>query len=130
MARGLNHAGSFDGSAQRDIMDVYAPAAPFTTVSASKTLKVKHGSYLCTGSAVTLTIPAPVSGADDGVTIMLTAGSDAAHKFTCTGKINTPSSGTESGSVAVAAYTGNHVCLRAWGGYWHVLLSNGTLSFS
>lgn len=104
---------------------------PFTVLSDTQTLTVKNGNFVATkAGASTITIPAPTAGTDDGTTIMLTAGSDYAHKFTCTGKIQRNDNATECNSVAVAAYTGASVCLRAYNGYWQTFFASGSIAYS
>jgi hypothetical protein len=70
----------------------------------------------------------PSAGGDDGKIIRFTSTTAFAHKITATGLLQT---GTASvNSVALAAFAGASVTLKANNGKWQIIASNGTLTFA
>lgn len=74
------------------------------------------------GSAAALTLAAPTTGTDDGVTITVTSNSAFAHVITATGLIN---GGTAAVNTATfAAFKGASITFYALSAKWNVLSSN------
>jgi hypothetical protein len=86
------------------------------------------GTYIITaGSAVALTLAAPVAGTDDGKIVQITSATLFAHTLTATGLLQT---GTASVNVATfAAFAGAGLTLRAFNAKWQVMSSTG-ITFS
>lgn len=82
------------------------------------------GSYLVTTAGVdAMTLAAPTSGTDDGVTITITSTTANAHTLTATGLLKT---GSASVNLATfAAFAGAGLTLRAYQGLWYVDKSVG-----
>lgn len=74
-------------------------------------------------SAASLTLAAPVSGAQDGLVIAVTSATAAAHTITATGLLNTGSSAVNEATFA--AFAGANLILQAYGGHWMVVSSVG-----
>jgi len=92
----------------------------FTPITASGAINPHaSGSYAITKAGVAvLTLAAPTSGVDDGVTINLSSTTAYAHTLTATGLLQT---GSASVNLATfAAYAGARLTLTAYKGKWYV----------
>jgi len=130
MARGLVHAGAFDGSAQQDIYDTNPYSAPITLLNGTADAINPHvsGNYIIkTGSANAMTLTAPTVGVDDNLTIAIFSDTLFAHTLTATSLL---AGGTALKTTATfPAFRGAGMVLRAFNGVWQVLSSgNGNVS--
>jgi hypothetical protein len=118
----LTHGGSYDTSAQNDIIYGDPLQGPITLLTGTADAINPHapGNYVVlTGSADGITIGAPTSVVDDGCTIVITSNTAYAHTVTSTGNIQTGAAGT--GVLTFAAYAGASLTLRAYGGKWQLI---------
>lgn len=96
------------------------------TLSGSTDAIPPHSStlYMVTSSGVdAMTLAAPTSGVDDGVTITVVSAGAHAHTITATGLLNT---GASAVNVATfAAHAGASVELKAYQGSWYVVSQIG-----
>ena len=76
-----------------------------------------------TGSADAMTLAAPVSGSDDGLTVAIFSNTAQAHTLTSTGNIQSGAAGT--GVLTFAAHAGAGVLLRAYQGKWQIIGATG-----
>jgi hypothetical protein len=132
MARGLTHFGAFGAdTAAGDVMQCDAFQAPITTLSGSAdaiSFHTNNNNFVITSTGVdAATIAAPVSGADDNLSVSIYSSTAHAHTLTSTGHLST---GTASVNVATfAAFAGAGVTLRAYQGKWQVVGATG-ITFS
>ena len=128
MARGLklHGGGSYDNSAQQDIMDGDSLQGTITLLTGTADVINAHvsGNYIITqsGAADTMTLAAPTAGVDDGLSINIYSYTSQAHTLTATGLLQTGQSG-KTGVLTFAAYPGCGCTLRAYNGYWQVISS-------
>jgi hypothetical protein len=94
--------------------------AATTPVAAAGEIPVKDGHYEITNAAATaLTLPAPMPGSDDGVTISISSATPFAHTVTATGLLQTGTAAVNS--VKFMAFPGAGVTLRAYNGFWQAV---------
>jgi hypothetical protein len=128
-SRGMqNHGGgSFDGSAQQDIMDGDAFQGGITALSGTADVINPHiaGNYVIdSGSADAITIGLPTAEVDDGLSIAIYSDSAFAHTVTL------PSAQFKVGYVApktvatFTAFAGAGLTLRAMDGGWEVVATS------
>lgn len=80
-------------------------------------------------SAIAATLAAPTAGSDDGVQLILTAGTAFAHVVTATGLIQDGVTGGAKNTWTSAAFVGSSLHLIAYNGKWHVVVKNlGTIA--
>jgi hypothetical protein len=143
MAKGVqSHSGGvYDGSAQFDIMNTDPFQGPIQILSGTADVinidSNLGNNYICTNAgaldAVTLSrVPvgnALGTGPDDGLTICFWSASAFAHKITTVALLQTGVTGGKN-SVALAAFAGAGVILRAYNGLWQVIGATGVLTFA
>lgn len=97
-------------------------------ITTNGALSVSSGNYVITKAGVeAMTLAAPVAGAQDGMTIIISSTTANAHTLTATGLLQT---GTASVNLATfAAQAGAGLVLRAYNGKWIVVSSVG-ITFS
>jgi hypothetical protein len=137
MARGVqNHAGgAYDAGAQSDIIQTDPLQGPIILltgtadainpygVNAPSSSPLSSTNYMVnTGSADLMTLAAPVSGVDDGLSISIYSNTAFAHTLTSTGNFQT--GGTATGVLTFAAHAGAGVLLRAYQGKWQIIGNN------
>lgn len=84
---------------------------------------------LSKSSAIAATLAAPTAGSDDGVQLILTAGTAFAHVVTATGLIQDGVTGGAKNTWTSAAFVGSSLHLIAYNGKWHVVVKNlGTIA--
>lgn len=128
MARGLfsHSGGAFDRSEIQDIIDGDSNQGPITTLSGTADAINPHiaGNYVVTTAAADgMTITAPTSGTDDGLSIQIVSNTNYAHTLTSSALFQSGASGTNV--LTMAAYAGCTIQLRAYQGKWQVLSING-----
>lgn len=109
--------------------DSYAGFMKLSLIPANAAIPPRAGKagVITKGTAAALTLAAPTAGADDGIRIMLTSDTAAAHTLTATGLLQT---GSASVNVATfAAFAGAGLTLVAYKGKWNVLAQIG-ITFS
>ena len=74
------------------------------------------------GSALALTILAPVAGIDDGIRIQITSATAFAHTLTCTGHLKDGNG--HSNVMTLAAQPGASFIIEAYNGDWLVTSAN------
>lgn len=121
--RGLGpHAGSFDKSAQQDIIDADAFEGPITVLSGTADILPAHagGNFIvATATADAMTLAAPTAGVDDNLTLSVYSDTTAAHTITATSLL---ANGTALKTTATfAAFRGAGISLRAYNGVWQVV---------
>lgn len=101
-----------------------APLAP-TPITADGAVPVRPSTnYIITKAGVAaLTLAAPTTGTDDGVTITITSGTNNAHTLTATGLLQTGAAAVNLATFA--AFAGAAVTLRAYAAKWQVVSSIG-----
>jgi hypothetical protein len=94
-----------------------------TLITASGAIPIVAGSYVITNAAVTaLTLAAPATPAQDGLTISVSSTTAFAHTITTAGLLQT---GTPAvNAVDFQPFAGANVTLRAHGGFWQVVAQN------
>lgn len=130
MPRGLfsHSGGSFDQAEMNDIVQTDALQSSTITVLSGTTDAVnpyQNGGanfVVNTGSADAMTLAAPVSGTDDGLSVSIVSNTAYAHTLTSTGNIQT--GGTATGVLTFAAHAGAGIFLRAYQGKWQVIGNN------
>jgi hypothetical protein len=136
MARNIQqHAGgAYSADCQIDIMATDPLQAPIQLLTGTTDVinpyNPNGNNYIANNAAAPdlTTLIAPVAGADDGLSIAFYSASAFAHKITSTGNI---SSGTSSAnSIALAAFAGAGVILRAYNGKWQIIGSNAALTLA
>ncbi len=125
MARGVgNHAGgSYDGSAQQDVIDGDAFEQLPTVLTGSADAINPHvaGNYIVSTAGVdAMTLAAPTTGVDDNLSIAIYSTTSNAHTLTATGLLQTGQSG-KTGVLTFAAFPGCGCVLRAYAGKWQVI---------
>lgn len=133
MARGLNHQGSFGGDAIQDVIDTDCFQGPITVLSGSTdAIPTKGGNYMITTAGVdAMTISAPTSGTDDGLTIGIYSNTANAHTLTGpTGCFATGVGVVKHIATWTTGFIGQGVVLRAYQGIWYPIGSTGTITFS
>lgn len=119
------HHGTFDASAQRDVLN--SEGTLITTLTGAADALNWPGNYAVNSSgvdAMTLAQPTagdPQSGGDDGKTIVITDVGGHAHTITtaANGVVN------NKHQITFNATPGSTVTLQAWNGIWLVLDPNG-----
>lgn len=128
MARGMNHVGSFDGSAVQDLIDGDSFQGPIAQLAGSADVINPHasGNYMVTKAGVdAMTITAPTAGSDDGLSIAIF--SDTTNAHTLTAATACFANGAALATVVTfKAFRGSGLQLRAWNGTWQVVSSNVT----
>jgi len=133
MARGLQHYGVVGAdTAGGDLTQTDAfQAVPVVLTGTADAIPIYGQStnfIINTGSADACTLPLPVAGTDDNLTVAVWSATAFAHTVTL------PSAKLAAGvalkTIATfAAFAGAGVLLRAWNGTWQVIGSTGaTLS--
>lgn len=80
-----------------------------------------HFGVITKGSAAAMTLAAPVAVTDDGMVIVLTAGSAFAHVITATSGVIVDGTTGAKVTITMAAFLGASVTLRAWNAKWHLI---------
>lgn len=80
-----------------------------------------HTAVLTKGSAAAMTLAAPT---DNGVEIIIQAGSAFAHVTTATGLIQDGVTGGAKNTYTSAAFVGSGATLAAYEGKWHLISKN------
>lgn len=103
-------------------------SAPFTAITASGAINPhQSANYVITKAGVAaMTLGAPTSGADDGVTIQIWSNTANAHTVTATGLFQDGSA--NSNVETFAAHAGAALYLTAYQGKWMAQEQNVTLS--
>lgn len=81
----------------------------------------EHFGVITKGSAAAMTLAAPVAVTDDGMVIVLTAGSAFAHVITATSGVIVDGTTGAKVTITMAAFLGASVTLRAWNAKWHLI---------
>jgi hypothetical protein len=105
--------------------------SPITTLSGSAdaiSFHTNNNNFMITSTVVdAATIAAPVSGADDNLSVNIYSSTAHAHTVTSTGNLSTGSANVNKATFA--AFAGAGVTLRAYQGKWQVVGTTGvTLS--
>jgi hypothetical protein len=74
------------------------------------------------GSALAITILAPIAGVDDGILISIISATAFAHTLTCTGHLKDGNG--HSNVMTLAAQPGAGFTIVAWNGNWLVVSAN------
>jgi hypothetical protein len=130
MPRGLfNHSGgAFDQAEMNDLVQTDPFQSSTITVlsgaaDAVNPYQLGGANFVVnTGSADAMTLAAPVSGTDDGLTLAIFSNTAFAHTLTSTGNFQT--GGTATGVLTFAAHAGAGLVLRAYQGKWQVVGNN------
>lgn len=134
MARGLgSHVGSFDKSgAMQDIIDgdCFTAVPSSLTGTADAIPQSTGGNFIITtGSADAITLPLPLTGSDDNLTIAFVSATNFAHSVTLPSAKMAPGVALKT-TATLAAFAGAGISLRAWNGTWQVIGSQGTVTYS
>lgn len=134
MARGVKHFGAFGAdTAAGDVTQADAfqglPVALTGTADALNIYGFSTNFVITTGSADATTIPLPVAGADDNLSVAVWSATAFAHSVTL------PSAQLANGaalktSATLAAFAGAGILLRAWNGTWQVIGATGTITYA
>jgi len=96
---------------------------PVTLITANGAIPVESGIYrIITTGAAALTLRAPTA-AEEGTTLVITAGTAVAHVITATGLIQNGITGGAKNTAATAAFIGSGITLVALNGQWFVQAS-------
>jgi hypothetical protein len=118
-----NAGGAYTQDSQQDLIDTDSFQGPITFLTGTTDAINPHvgGNYIIdAGAADAITIGAPTSEVDDGVSINIWSDSAFAHTLTA------PSAIFETGAAAKTVFTfqafkGSGIGLRAMDGAWHVV---------
>jgi hypothetical protein len=134
MARGIKHFGTFSAdTAAGDVLQSDAfQGMPISLTGTADALAIYGAStnfIISTGSADAATIPLPVAGTDDNLSVAVWSATAFAHSVTL------PSAQLAAGvalktTATFAAFAGAGILLRAWNGTWQVIGATGTITYS
>jgi hypothetical protein len=135
MARGVgaHGGGSYDASAQQDILDGDSLQGPNTQLFGSADVINPHVSacYLIERAGVdAMTLGAPTAGADDNLSLTFISDTANAHTLTCPSTIIATGSSVLRTVATFAAFRGATLSLRAFNGLWYVVGNNGPVTFA
>lgn len=107
-------------SSEAAIIAMQTQMGVLTVYSADGAIAVASGQAVITkGSAAAMTLAAPTT-AQNGIVVVITAGSDFAHVITSTGNILDGTTGANN-TITLAAFKGSSCTLMAYGQKWLVL---------
>jgi len=134
MARGITHYGAFGAdTAAGDVLQCDAfqgvPVSLTGTADAINPYSTSNNYVVTTAAADAITLPLPIAGVDDNLSIAIYSATAYAHSVTL------PSAKLASGqalktTATLAAFAGAGILLRAWNGTWQQVGSTGTISYS
>ena len=134
MARGVQHFGAFGADAAAgDVTQTDAfQSVPQTLTGSADAINIYNplgNNYMITGGTDATTIPLPVSGTDDNLTVAIASASAHAHSVTLPSALLYAGGGAKT-TATFAANIGAGIVLRAWQGTWHVIGSTGAITYS
>ena len=135
MARGIQHFGAFGAdTAAGDVLQCDPFQGTPTVLNGSADAINPYSTtnnYIITSTGVdACTLPLPISGTDDNLTIAVWSASAHAHSITLPSAAIANGAASAKTTAALAAFAGAGIILRAWQGTWQVTGSVGTVSYS
>lgn len=134
MARGVQHYGAFGadtGAGDVTQGDAFqgTPITLTGTADAINPYSQSNNYVITTGSADAVTIPLPIAGVDDNLSVAIYSATAFAHSVTLPSAKLAPGVALKT-TATFASFAGAGVLLRAWNGTWQVVGSTGTISYS
>lgn len=134
MARGITHFGAF--GADTGAGDVIAcdafQGSPVTLTGTADAIPQSTGGnfVITTGSADAITLPLPIAGTDDNLSLAIYSATNFAHTVTLPSAKLAPGVAVKT-TATFPAFAGAGILLRAWNGTWQVVgAGGGTISYS
>lgn len=134
MARGIQHYGTFSAdTGAGDVLQADAfqgvPSVLTGTADAINPYNTTNNYIVNTGSADAITIPLPIAGTDDNLSVAIFSATAFAHSVTLPSAKLAPGVALKT-TATLAAFAGAGIVLRAWNGTWQVVGSTGAVSYS
>jgi hypothetical protein len=126
--------GAYSFQAMQDLVDGDAFQAQPTlfsgTADAINIYSGNNNNIVTRAGVDATTLPAPVAGKDDNLTIAVWSNTAFAHTITCPSAIIQNGAAALRTSITFPAFAGAGVLLRAYNGNWQVVGGTGTLVYA